>query len=198
LHMLGQEQLARTQFPVGRITKADVRAHAARLGLRTATKPDSQDVCFITAARGRESFLRDRLELTPGRVVDRTGRQLGSVAAVELVTIGQRKGLGLPGGTRDPRFAVAVDTTAATVTVGTATDLITDGVRLGGFVWASSRHEGPVLVQTSAHGDLRAAVLEGDALRWAEPQRVVAPGQSVVFYEGDEVLGGALVVTPRR
>jgi tRNA-specific 2-thiouridylase len=54
------------------------------------------------------------------------------------------------------------------------------------------------LVQTSAHGDLRAAVLEGDALRWAEPQRVVAPGQSVVFYEGDEVLGGALVVTPRR
>jgi tRNA-specific 2-thiouridylase len=196
LHMLGQEQLARTRFPIGDLTKADVRAHAARLGLRTAHKPDSQDVCFITASRGREAFLRDRVALTPGRVVDRAGRQVGAVAAVELVTIGQRKGLGLPGGTREPRFAVSVDTASATVIVGTGADLLTDHVALGGFAWAAAPHQGPVLAQTSAHGVPRPGELFGDLLRWRAPQRLVAPGQSVVFYDGDEVLGGATAVTP--
>jgi tRNA-specific 2-thiouridylase len=198
LHMLDQRQLARTRFPVGEMTKAEVRAHAARLGLRTASKPDSQDVCFVTAARGREGFLRDRLPLTPGRVVDRTGTRVGSVAAVELVTVGQRKGLGLPGGTREPLFAIAVDTERATVTVGTAADLLADEVRLGVFSWAHLPHEGPVFAQTSAHGEARPAVLRGDVLRWREPQRIVAPGQSVVLYDGDTVLGGAIALTPAR
>jgi tRNA-specific 2-thiouridylase len=193
LYMLGQAQLARVRFPVGHLTKADVRAHAARLGLRTATKPDSQDVCFITSTGGRHAFLRDRLRFTPGRVVDAAGRQLGAVDAVELVTIGQRKGLGLPGGTHDPRFAIDVDPAAATVTIGTRADLLADEVRLDSFAWAGSRHDGPVLAQTSAHGRPHPAVLDDDVLRWREPQRRVAPGQSVVFYDGDEVLGGALV-----
>jgi tRNA-specific 2-thiouridylase len=198
LHMLDQRRLARTRFPVGDLTKAEVRAHATRLGLRTASKPDSQDVCFITAARGREAFLRDRVTLTPGRVVDRTGAQVGAVAAVELVTVGQRKGLGLPGGTREPLFAVSVDTERATVTVGTGADLLAHEVRLGGFTWAHDAHEGPVLAQTSAHGEPRAAVLDGDVLRWQQPQRLVAPGQSVVLYDGDTVLGGAVALTPER
>jgi tRNA-specific 2-thiouridylase len=166
--------------------------------LRTASKPDSQDVCFITAARGRESFLRDRLTLTPGRVVDRSGVHVGSIPAVELVTIGQRKGLGLPGGTRRPRFAIAVDTAAATVTVGTGDDLLRTEVHLDAFSWAHQPHRGPVLAQTSAHGEPRDAVLDGHVLRWREPQRLVAPGQSVVFYDGDTVLGGAIAVTPAR
>jgi tRNA-specific 2-thiouridylase len=165
--------------------------------LRTASKPDSQDVCFITAARGREAFLRDRLSLTPGRVVDTSGSHLGSVAAVELVTIGQRKGLGLPGGTRDPRFAIAVDPANATVTVGTNDDLLSSELHLEAFAWAHRPHRGAVLVQTSAHGEPRAGVLDGDVLRWTEPQRLVAPGQSVAFYDGDTVLGGA-IVTPAR
>jgi tRNA-specific 2-thiouridylase len=199
LHMLGQAQLARTLFPVGHLTKAEVRAHAARLGLRTAAKPDSQDVCFVTAEHGRATFLGDRLALTPGRVVDGTGRTVGAVPAVELVTIGQRKGLGLPGGTRDPRFAVAVDTVAATVTIGTAQDLLSDRVDLDGFSWAGAHaYCGPVLAQVSAHGEPRPARLDGGVLTWREPQRRVAPGQSVVFYEGDEVLGGALAVTHPR
>jgi tRNA-specific 2-thiouridylase len=202
LHMLDQAQLARTRFPVGEMTKAEVRAHAARLGLRTAAKPDSQDVCFITATHGREAFLRDRVALTPGRVVDASGRQVGSVAAVELVTIGQRKGLGLPGGTREPRFAVAVDPASATVTVGGASDLLATEVPLDRITWADGPHAGAVLAQTSAHGDPRPATIDGAVLRWDEPQRRVAPGQSVVFYAGDEVLGGAMAaarpVTPAR
>jgi tRNA-specific 2-thiouridylase len=204
LHMLDQAQLARTRFPVGDLTKADVRAHAARLGLRTASKPDSQDVCFITASRGREAFLRDRVALTPGRVVDVAGREVGSVAAVELVTIGQRKGLGVAGGTRDPRFAIAVDPASATVTVGGHADLLSSEVALDEFAWADGPYEGAVLAQTSAHGEPRPATLEAATLRWDEPQRRVAPGQSVVFYDGDEVIGGAIAagtpvtVTPAR
>ena len=111
--------LARTLFPVGHLTKDEVRAHAARLGLATADKPDSQDVCFITATGGRTAFLGPRLEAHPGTVVDQTGEPVGHVAAVELVTIGQRHGLGLPGGT-EPRYVVGVDVAAATVTVGIA------------------------------------------------------------------------------
>jgi tRNA-specific 2-thiouridylase len=93
--MLGQAQLARTLFPVGEMTKDEVRAEARRLGLRTAGKPDSQDVCFIRSDEGRHRFLADRLELHPGRLVDHaTGADLGAVEAVELVTVGQRRGMG--------------------------------------------------------------------------------------------------------
>ncbi|MGH8979391.1 MAG: MnmA/TRMU family protein, partial [Acidimicrobiales bacterium] len=93
LSMLGQRELADVSFPVGHLTKSAVRAEASRLGLRTAAKPDSQDVCFIHGAEGREGFLRRRLELHPAAVVDaRTGDRLGTVDAVELVTVGQRRG----------------------------------------------------------------------------------------------------------
>ena len=192
LHMLDQVQLSRVLFPIGDFTKAQVREHAARLGLRTAHKPESQDVCFITSVEGRRGFLRDRLPLTAGRVVDRAGHEVGHVDAVELVTIGQRKGLGLPGGTREPRFAMAVDTSTATVTVGTRADLDTDETRLESFSWADAPHTGRVLVQASAHGHPEAATLDGRVLRWDAPHRIVAPGQSVAFYDGDEVLGGAI------
>ena len=96
-------------FPVGHFSsKADLRAVAAELGLRTAAKPDSQDVCFITSTGGRHDFLRRRLPFHPATVVDTAGARLGEVDAVELVTIGQRRGLGLPGG-GPKRFVVDVD-----------------------------------------------------------------------------------------
>ena len=94
LSMLGQEALARVVFPVGELTKDEVRAEARRLGLRTAAKPDSQDVCFIGSTEGRAGFLSERLALHPAEVVDADGRPAGSVDAVELVTVGQRRGMG--------------------------------------------------------------------------------------------------------
>ena len=118
LGMLGQEQLARVVLPVGTMTKAEVRAGAARLGLRTAAKPDSQDVCFIASTVGRRGFLAQRVDLRPGIVVDTSGRAVGRVDAVELVTVGQRRGLGLAGGEGAPRYVVDVDVSTATVTVG--------------------------------------------------------------------------------
>jgi len=197
LYMLDQRQLARCLFPIGDMTKDEVRRLASRLGLRTATKADSQDVCFITA-RGREAFLADRTPLTPGRLVDRSGAEVGHAAAVELVTIGQRRGLDL-GGSPDRRYVLAVDTATATVTVGTAEDLLCDHQDLRDHSWPTGTPAwGDVLVQTSAHGRPHQARLTDDGrLEWSERQRRVAPGQAVVFYDLDDevVLGGAVAVS---
>jgi tRNA-specific 2-thiouridylase len=94
LYMLGQAELARLYLPIGELTKGEVRALAAAHGLRTAAKPDSQDVCFISRVGGRESFLSQRIPVREGRLVARDGEELGTVDALELVTVGQRRGLG--------------------------------------------------------------------------------------------------------
>lgn len=202
LHMLGQDQLSRTLFPIGHMAKSEVRSLAADLGLRTAAKPDSQDVCFITRTTGRGSFLGDRIPMTPARVVDVDGAEVGHVAAVELVTLGQRKGLGLAGGGA-PRYVVDVDRNSAqpTITVGSSADLLVGEQVVRNWTWSAGAEPGDLVVQTSAHGEPRPAVVvtggvahgdrEGDVvIRWTSPQRRVAPGQSVVAYVGDEVVGG--------
>jgi tRNA-specific 2-thiouridylase len=188
LHMLGQAALARTLLPVGDVTMADVRARAAAMGLRTAEKPDSQDVCFITKG-GRESFLSTRLPLTPGRVVDTAGVQVGEVAAVQLVTIGQRRGLGLAGGA-SPRYVLGVD--GDLVTVGPADELPVATVALESMAWVDEPVEGRVLVQSSAHGRVRPATYGDAVVTYDEPGPRIAPGQSVVLYDGDDVLGGGI------
>ncbi|HUP69227.1 MAG TPA: tRNA 2-thiouridine(34) synthase MnmA [Acidimicrobiales bacterium] len=236
LSMLGQPQLSRVRFPVGDLTKADVRDRAAALGLRTAAKADSQDVCFITSTGGREAFLGERIELRPGRVVDAaTGREIGQVPALELVTIGQRRGMGAAGATGvaasrsrhgmgaggaagspprpgmagagdvsptplpgQRRYAITVDTATRTVTAGTEADLLTDALVVSLLGWSWTDYPVPagtaVSAQVSAHGTPRPAVLGADAsLRWREPQNRVAPGQTVAIYDGDSVLGSAIV-----
>ena len=193
LHVLGQDELRRVLLPVGAVTKAEVRARAAALGLRTAGKPDSQEVCFIPgAAGGRGRFLADRTALTPGRVVDTGGAVVGAVPAVELVTVGQRRGLGVAAGR--PRYAVDVDVAAATITVGGAEDLLVDVVPLTRCSWVGDEPDGPVEAQCSAHAQAHPAEWDAAAatVRFAAPVRRVAPGQSVVLYRGDEVLGGGL------
>lgn len=192
---LDHERLGRVLFPVGDSAKADLRAEAATLGLRTATKPDSQDVCFITRTDGRTRFLGRRLALTPGRVVDTEGRVVGSVPAVETVTVGQRRGLGLPGG-GEPRYATAVDVAAATVTVGTETDLRITTQPVAEVGWVAGPVDGPVDLQVSAHGTVRPGHLvvgtDGTpAVTWSRPERRVAPGQAVVAYRDDQVVAWA-------
>ena len=192
LYMLGQAELSRVRLPVGELTKAEVRAEAARLGLRTAAKPESQDVCFITATGGRHDFLTDRIPLHPGRVVDARGSELGSVDAIELVTVGQRRGLGVSGG--DRRYAVAVDVAGATVHLGTADDLLTDAVRITELCWVDEPVAAgtAVAVQAGAHGRPRPGTFTGHGVTYAGRHPRVAPGQSVVLYDGDWVLGGGL------
>jgi len=196
LYVVAGEALGEVAFPVGDLTKDEVRAHATRLGLRTASKPDSQDVCFITSVEGRRGFLRDRIRSTPGRIVDVDGAEVGRVEAVELVTIGQRRGLDV-GGSPNPRYVVDVDVPAATVTIGDAGALLADRVDVADVVWAHGPVEGPVLVQSSAHGAaVPATVRPGDdvttSVEFEVPQRRVAPGQSVVLYRGDLVVGGGI------
>ncbi len=196
LSVLGQDQLGRTLLPVGHLTKADVRARAAELGLRTAAKPDSQEVCFISTGGGRAAFLGDRVPLHAGRVVDAaSGAEVGSVDAVELVTVGQRRGLGggATGG-RSRRYALSVDTAAATVLVGSYPDLLTDRTELRDLSWVD-RAAAPgreVLAQVSAHAQAVPATFDGDGLSWSAPQRRVAPDQTVALYDGDAVVGSGL------
>jgi tRNA-specific 2-thiouridylase len=195
VHMLDQDALRRTLFPVGHIDKSEVRRLAAEMGLRTATKPDSQDVCFITSTGGRETFLGDRIRFRPGTVVDPSGAELGRVEAVEMVTIGQRRGIGLPGG-GPKRYVVDVDVPNAVVTVGDDVDLYRSSLRVAAPTWVAEPVTGTVLVQCSAHGSVQRAAItttdDGVTVDWVERQRRVAPGQSVVFYDlhNRRVLGG--------
>lgn len=190
LYVLRGAELARCRFPVGHLTKREVRARAAALGLRTAAKPDSQDVCFVLATGGRRAFLEPRIGLHAGRLVDTAGRDAGRVDALELITVGQRRGLGSARGER--RYALAVNPAAATVTVGSLDDLLVDRVPLTSLSWVGDAFTGSVLVQCSAHGPARAARFDGETVWFADRQRAVAPGQSVVLYDGDDVLGGGI------
>jgi tRNA-specific 2-thiouridylase len=201
LHMLGQQQLARLLLPIGEMTKADVRARAAALDLRTAAKPDSQDVCFISRTGGRQAFLGARIPLRPGTVLDRSGAVVGQVPAVELVTVGQRRALGNPGGTLAPgerRYAVEVDVPAGVVTVGPLEDLLVGEVGVAAVTWTARpvADGAAVLVQFSAHGQALAGRWRADGGRGRvvldAATRRVAPGQSVVLYRGDVVLGGGV------
>jgi tRNA-specific 2-thiouridylase len=204
LHMLTQAELARVLLPIGGLTKAEVRSMARSLGLRTAAKPDSQDVCFITRAGGREAFLGARIGLHPGRLIDAaTGQEEGKIPAVELVTVGQRRGLGdhSPGAPR--RYALNVDVAAAAVTLGSLDHLLVDHVGLGELSWVDRpvRPGTTVEVQLSAHGRPVPGRFEsGDAVQrtadavvhFRDRQRRTASGQSVVMYDGDRVLGGGI------
>jgi tRNA-specific 2-thiouridylase len=105
--------------------------------------------------------------------------------------VGQRRGLGSAGGRR--HYALAVDTAGATVTVGSLDDLFVDRVRLTRLSWVETAVTGPVLVQCSAHGSVTSATFDGEHVWFTERQRAVAPGQSVVLYDGNVVLGGGIV-----
>ena len=194
LSMLAAQELGRTLLPVGELTKAEVRAVAAEHGLRTAAKPDSQDVCFIMATDGgRETFLGDRIPLRSARVVDRDGNDRGTVPAIELVTVGQRRGLG--GGSAERLYALDVDVDAGVVTVGPEADLMTRHIALVDLDWNVGAVDpgAEVELQASAHGRPFAATYRGGgAFTCLEPQRRVAPGQTVVAYRGDVVIGAGI------
>lgn len=193
LHMISPADLERIEFPVGGLEKSVVRQMAADMGMRIANKPDSQDVCFISSTTSRQEFLGDRLTHTPGTVVDRDGNEVGHVDSIQLVTIGQRKGLGLAGGA-PPQYVSDVDVTSQTVTIGSRSDLQSDYVDLDAMVWAGDPIADGLVAQTSAHGMTRPARVEGNRVYWQSPQQRVAPGQTVVLYDGDIVVGGGIAL----
>jgi tRNA-specific 2-thiouridylase len=215
LAMLGQDQLARTLFPVGQLSKAEVREEARRVGLRTADKPDSQDVCFIRSDEGRQGFLGARLPLHPGRLVDdQTGEDLGSIDAVELVTVGQRRGMG-HGTDGRRRFVTSVDVPSRRVTIGTPEAAHAAEVTLDTVTWvdgdptlepkatpvvaAANAPAADAIAQCSAHGRPVPCTIRRSedelVVTFATPQRRIAPGQTVALYDPglpDSVIGSGI------
>jgi len=194
LYMLSERHLHRTLLPVGDLTKAQVRARAATLDLRTASKAESMDVCFITKG-GRDTFLGARISRKPGSIVSTTGEQLGTHGGVDAFTIGQRRGLAVAVGER--RYVVDVEADTATIVVGERHELLRTTLRLSNLEFVNRLRPDPsavFLAQVRAHGDSHQCMLDGDLLLWSKPQQRVAPGQVVVLYEHDLVVGGGIAV----
>ncbi|USQ79303.1 tRNA 2-thiouridine(34) synthase MnmA [Ornithinimicrobium faecis] len=208
LGVLDAEQLERSFFPLGDTTKPDIRAEAAARGFSVAKKPDSHDICFIADGDTR-GWLADRLGEQPGEIVDTDGTVLGEHGGSFGYTVGQRKGLGLqvPAADGAPRYVVETKPEINTVVVGTAELLGVDEITGDHARWCGPAPEGIVSVgaQVRAHGE------EIPATAWADGEDVqvrlerrirgVAPGQSVVLYDGTRVVGSATIAktgTSRR
>ena len=196
LSMLGPAQLERVRFPVGELTKPEVRAIAADLDLRTAQKAESQDICFVGDGDYREFLAaRAREGSEAGDIVDGDGVVVGRHDGVANFTIGQRKGLGIAVG--EPRFVTGIDPATATVTVGRRSDLDVGELRLRDVTWVAERAEdaSTVQVQYRAHGSTAPATVRrlGRVLEFEHPQRAVAPGQTAALYVDEEVLGGGII-----
>ena len=203
---LKQEQLARTQFPLGEFTKPQVRDLARDLGLPVAEKPDSQEICFVPNgdyAGFIDAYFREQgiaPEQTRGEVVDTQGRVLGEHAGVHRFTVGQRRGLGIAA--REPLYVIATEPAAQRVVVGRNEDLLRARMNLKDVNWISIP---PIAGPARAHVRIRnkhipaAATIYPTAdptrvdVHFDEPQRAVTPGQGAVFYDGDLVLGGGWI-----
>lgn len=196
LYMASQAQLRRSAFPAGEHPKAELRARAAELGLVTASKPDSHDICFIPDG-DTATFLGDRIGRRPGPIVDGDGTELGQHDGVHAFTVGQRRGLGLSG-MGAPRFVTRID--GDTVVVGTREALEVAALTADGLRWTgggSPAGEG-LTAQVRYHGRAHPVALsvEGDVMQvrfTADRPAGVAPGQAVVVYRGEECLGGGTI-----
>ena len=200
LFTLTQAQLARALFPVGHLYKEEVRAYARACGLSVADKPDSQELCFV-ADRNTAHFVESRQPAVArvGPIRDQHGRQVGNHGGVHRFTVGQRKGLGLS--TSVPLYVLSIDAAENTLTVGPRPALERTSLTASSVNWISGTPPiSPCQVTARIrhrHPDAPAIVepLPGDrvAVVFEEPQSAVAPGQAVVFYDGDTVLGGGWI-----
>jgi tRNA-specific 2-thiouridylase len=204
LFELTQEQLGAVRFPLGHLSKAQVRAEARRLGLATADKPESQEICFVPDGDYAAAVERIRPERLPGPgdVVDASGRVRGRHGGVHRFTVGQRRGLGIAGEQR--LYVTRIDAARNRVVVGEREELRVKGARLDGVHWISGerpaeptratvrvryRHAGvPAVIEPAPDASARVVF---DA-----PVEAVAPGQAAVFEREDVVLGGGWIAAP--
>lgn len=224
LYGLTQEQLAAGVFPLGDLSKKEVRGIARRLALPVADKAESQEICFVpdndyagfiqrymenspsgllfsAEERGHDRLVKEVGALTPGPIVDRAGRVLGRHKGLAHYTVGQRKGLGIAA--PEPLYVLELRTETNELVVGREPEIYGNGLICEDVNWIGLA---PPLPQTiAADAKIRysaapaAAVIEPEGesrakVRFLEPQRAIAPGQAVVFYRGEEVLGGGTIV----
>ena len=199
LFTLNQEQLSHAMFPVGDLDKSTVRHHAREVGLSVADKPDSHEICFVASGE-HTTFLEEHG--TPsggGAIQDVTGKIVGRHEGVHRFTVGQRKGLGLS--SPIPLYVVGIDATEKTVTVGPRESLERLDLTASGVNWISGRAPAPGTRVTARirhrHREAAASIqpLPHDRVRvtFDSPQSAVAPGQAVVMYDGDRVVGGGWI-----
>ena len=207
---LTQEQLSRTRFPLGEMTKSEVRDRARRHELALAEKPESQEICFVPGGDYKkfiDAYLAEQGESLPdtsGDIVTREGEVLGQHEGIHNFTVGQRKGLGVATGS--PLYVLKIDGEKGQVTVGGNDDLLSrsliahkmnwiaiDGLRQPMRVYAKIRHRhepAPATVESAGNDEVR--------VTFDEPQRAITPGQAVVFYDGDVVVGGGWIAEVQR
>ena len=191
--------LSQLVFPLGASTKAEVRDRALSSGLPVAHKLESQEVCFVGGA-GAGEYVMSRPEASgdrAGDIVDNAGNVLGQHDGVARFTVGQRKGLGL--GTHDKLYVLNIDRSSRRVTVGDDDALMFTGLRATRATWPAGEPRGPIEAEVriryrhrGARGRIEANE-DGVRVTFDAPVKAVAPGQAAVFYEGDEVLGGAWI-----
>jgi tRNA-specific 2-thiouridylase len=197
LYMLGQGQLSRLLLPLGELTKEEVRAHARRLQLDVAEKPDSVEICFVS--NDYREFVAARVPGRPGPVRDASGVDLGSHRGVASVTIGQRRGLGLATG--EPVYVTGIDARANLVTVGPLDELYSDTVEVSGISWVAgvALPRGQVLEARARYSAEPSAALlvssevDRATLRFEQRQRALTPGQAICFSSGEDILGGGTI-----
>jgi tRNA-specific 2-thiouridylase len=201
LWMLDQRKLARCMFPVGEMPKTQTRRIAEELGLRTARKPDSQEICFVRDG-DLDAYVSENIASgsAPGPIRDSSGAVIGEHRGLPRYTVGQRKGLGLALGT--PVFVTSIDAAANTVVVGPREELGVEGFVVDEASFVADPLEGGtrVLVQHRAHGDVNDGTIYrrggGFEIRYDEPVFAVAPGQSAAFYSAgdpEELCGGGII-----
>ncbi len=200
LHGLGQEQLAHTLFPLGIYTKTQVREMAREFDLPVAERSDSQDLCFLAGNDYRPFLLRHApLVNYPGPIMNMDGQSIGKHHGLAFYTIGQRKGLGISA--REPLYVVAINREKNSVIVGSKNEVYGTELTAAELNWISVETlEQPMRVKARIrylHQEADAVItpLVGNRVqvKFAEPQMAITPGQAVVFYDGDEVVGGGVI-----
>jgi tRNA-specific 2-thiouridylase len=201
LFELGQQQLAALEFPLGELEKDEVRDRARKLGLPTADKPESQEICFVPDGDYAAAVERIRPDALPGsgEIVDRDGQVLGQHPGIHRFTVGQRRGLGLA--SDRPLYVESIDAGRNRVVVGGAADLEASGANLERVSWVSGTPPERATRATVKvrYGHVGARCLiepqprRAAVVRFEDSVRAVAPGQAAVFYDGDVVLGGGWI-----
>jgi tRNA-uridine 2-sulfurtransferase len=201
LYDLSQEILAHTLFPLGSQTKAETRQQAAKFGLHTAEKPESQDLCLIEAHGSMRSFLEKYLAPKQGNIVDALGKVLGQHDGIHNYTIGQRKGLGIAAA--QPLYVVAIDATKNQVIVGDRTAAQAQELTVQRINWVSiAAPAAPIRAEVQIRYRSEAVLctvipLGSDRAKIVldDPQLSITPGQAAVWYDGEMLLGGGIIET---
>ena len=202
LYTLKQPELTNLKFPVGTYTKAEIRQLAQEANLPVADKPDSQEICFIPSGNYRE-FLQDRIEAKPGNFVNRNGEILGDHPGIQFFTIGQRRKLGLPSTGGEPMFVLGIDPSSNQVTLGREQDLYQREFYCNKLSFTrdeyseSELHVNARIRYKASEAQAAISMENGRGLvRFTEPQRAITPGQPVVFYRDQEMVGGGIIESP--